>query len=302
MLFLGFMLLLCVPAAAEQPSMPTSATTPPAINEGGRVDNPPAELDLTYKFQDGQINRYQVQIMSGGSYLLLNQKQEQKFETVTEMYFVQSIKFAGDGLYKVGCALLSGVVRIPGFGQSTITLPEMTYTMDERGSVKKVSGLEKLSLLPGKPEQKSLALTLGQLSFQGFPKKALKIGDEWTRDYNVAINEDAKFAVKTTSKLIGYEKCDSYDCAKIETSYEYPIAFELADKVQGKLKLEGKESGAIITRFAFLEGKMIRSEGDIKTDAKVTKADGSGSAYVKLQLNVVSRLLPPQPAAKKEGY
>jgi hypothetical protein len=301
-LCVGLALLLCVSATAAAPKpIEPAKEAPPAIDEGGKVDNPPERLQISYKFVDGQANRYQVQIMNRGSYRLLNSKKEQKLDTVTELFFRQTIKAAEDGLYKIQWALLSGVVRIPDFGESSITLPDLVYTMDDRGAVKKVTGLEKLALLPGKPQQKSLATIFGQMSFQGFPKTAVKIGDEWTRDYSVTVNETDKITAKAKSKLVGYEKCDGYDCAKIETKYDYPVKYEIADKINGKLKLEGKESGVINTRFAYGVGKMIRSEADIKTDAKVTKADGSGDAFVKLNLNAVSRLLPAKADTKEGG-
>lgn len=300
-LCVGLALLLCVctMAAAPKPAQPVKDAAP-VIDEGGKVDSPPEQLQISYKFIDGQANRYQVQIMNKGSYRLLNSKKEQKLSTVTEMFFRQTIKAAEDGLYKITWALLSGVVRIPDFGESSITLPELVYTMDDRGAVKKVTGLEKLALLPGKPQQKSLATMFGQMSFQGFPKNAVKVGDEWERDYIITVGENGKITTKAKSKLVGYEKCDGYDCAKIETKYEYPVKYEIVDKVNGKLKLDGSESGVINVRFAYGLGKMIRSEADIKTDAKMTKADGSGDAFVKLNLNAVSRLLPPK-VEDKEG-
>ena len=70
----------------------------------------------------------------------------------------------------------------------------------------------------------------------------------------------------------------------------------------GKLTLQGKESGSFVTRFAYKEGKMIRTEGDVKSEAKVLKPDGTPTdAFVKLKLNVVSRLLPSKPKTPTEG-
>jgi len=295
---------LCTPlCAAEQNSpAPADAQPPPAIDEGGRVENPPETLQLCYKFEKGQVTRYQVQIMNRGKFRLLNQKKESSLNTVTEMFFRQSVKDEQDGMYKVVWALQSGTVRIPGFGQSVITLPELIYTMDERGAIHNISGLDKLTLLPGKPQQKSFALTLGQLRFQGFPKTPLKVGDEWTRVTAIELPNNEKVPVKVTSKLLGYERYDNYDCAKIETKYVYPVKIVLDDKTNGKLTLEGKESGAMIVRFAYKEGKMIRTEGDVTSEAKVVNADGKpGDAYVDLQLNVVSRLLPNPTASETEA-
>lgn len=288
------------PVMAEQPAVQTPITTQPAtvsaprVDESGRVENPPEKLQLAYRFEKGKANRYQVQIMNRGSYRLLNQKEEIALDTVTEVFLRQTVKSEEpDGLYKVEWAMLSGIVRIPGFGQSVISVPELTYTVDERGNVKKISGLEKMALLPGKPQQKTFATILGEFRFQGFPKQELKVGDTWTHDYTLDIPDNEKVTVKVNSKLLAYEKCDGYDCARIETKYDYPIKFVLNDKVNGRLVLEGKESGTVITFFAFKEGKMIRTEGDIASDAKVAESNGKvGDAFVKLQLNIVSRLLP----------
>ena len=294
-------LLFSVSAVAEQSKPSVQAKdggqVVPTIDEGGKVPDAPEQIQLSYRFEKGQTNRYQVQILNRGSYRLLNSKKEQSLNTNTEMYFRQYVKSVQDGLYDVQWELLSGVVNIPDFGQSTITIPELTYTMDESGTVKKVSGLEHLALLPGKPEQKTLATIFGRLSFKGFPKEAVKVGDEWTMDYSVPVGDKDKISAKVTSKLVGYEKCDGYNCATIETKYDYPVSYEITEKTDGKLKLEGSESGEITTHFAYIEGKMIRSEAFVKTDAKVAKADGSGDAFVKLQINAVSHLLPP----KKDG-
>lgn len=304
LLVVALLAVLCTPlcAAEQNSSAATGSQPPPVIDEGGRVQDPPETLQLCYRFEKGQVSKYQVQIMNRGRFRLLNQKKETSLNTVTEMFFRQSVKDEQDGLYKVIWSLQSGTVRIPGFGQSVITLPELTYTMDERGAIHNISGLDKLALLPGKPQQKSFALTLGQLRFQGFPKTPLKVGDEWTRVTAVELPDNEKVPVKVTSKLLGYENYDNYDCAKIETRYDYPIKIVLEDKTNGKLTLEGKESGAMIVRFAYKEGKMIRTEGDVTSEARVVKADGKpGDAYVALQLNVVSRLLPNSPASETEA-
>lgn len=289
-------------AAEQVPPAPTDPQPPLIVDEGGKVENPPETLQLAYSFEKGKVAKYQVQIMNRGKFRLLNQKKESSLNTVTEMFFRQFVKEEQDGLYKIVWALQSGTVRIPGFGQSVITLPDLTYTMDERGAIHGISGLDKLALLPGKPQQKSFALALGQLRFQGFPKTPLKVGDEWTRVSAIELPDNEKVPVKVTSKLLGYERCDNYDCAKIETKYDYPIKIVLEDKTNGKLTLEGKESGAMIVRFAYKEGKMIRTEGDVTSEAKVLKPDGKpGDAYVALQLNVVSRLLPNATASETEG-
>lgn len=299
------LLALGVPVYAVDTSPAPAAAAaepPPVIDEGGRVENPPESLQLAYSFEKGQVNRYQVQIMNRGKFRLLNQKEESPLQTITEMYYRQTVKDEQDGIYKVVWALQSGTVRIPGFGDSVVTLPEITYMMDTRGAIQKVMGLEDLALLPGKPQQKSYALTFGQLRFQGFPNKELKVGDEWTRDCAIDLPNNEKVPLKVTSKLIGYEHYDGYDCAKVESSYDYPVKFTIEDKVSGKLTLEGKESGVMIMRFAYKEGKLIRTEGDVKSEARVLKADGTPSeAFVKLELNVASRLLPNTPAAGTEG-
>ncbi len=295
-------MVVCVGVAATESDSAEGVSEPPVvIDEGGKVDNPPNQLRLKYKYQDGQNQRYQVQIMNRGSYRLLNSEHEQQLNTVTEMFFKQSVKAEEDGLYKVLWSLQSGIVRIPEFGDSVITLPDVVYTTDDRGVIKKVAGLEKLALLPGKPQQKSLASIFGQMSFHGFPNKDVKVGDEWEQDYSVAINEKDKIEAKTRSRLVGYERYDGYDCALIETKYSYPLKYEVTDKINGKLTLEGTESAIINSRFAYTEGKLIRSEADIKSDAKVTRANGSSDAFVKLELNVVGLLLPSKTDAKGGG-
>ena len=192
-MFLALIFVFCIAAsAAEIDTAEPADEAPQAIDEGGRVENPPQQVQLQYKYLEDQIQRYQVQIMNRGSYRLLNSNEEQQLDTVTEMFFRQSVTAAEDGLYKVSWSLQSGIVRIPEFGDSVITMPDMVYTTDSRGAVKKVAGLEKLALLPGKPQQKSLATILGQMSFHGFPRKEIKVGDEWEQDYSVAVNETDK--------------------------------------------------------------------------------------------------------------
>jgi hypothetical protein len=299
------LLALCVNvhAADTTPAQaPASATPAPVIDEGGKVENPPDSVELAYNFEKGQISKYQVQTMNRGKFRLLNQKEQAALETVTEMFFRQTVQDEQDGVFKIEWALQSGTVRIPGFGQSVLTLPDLTYSIDKRGTVQKVSGLDKLALLPGKPQQKSFALTLGQLRFQGFPKQPLKVGDQWTRDCTIEIPNNEKVPVKVTSKLIGYEHYDGHDCAKIESKYDYPVKLTIDDKDNGKLTLEGKESGVMVMRFAYKEGLMIRTEGDVKSEAKVLKADGKPTdAFASLQINVVSKLLPNPPATGTEG-
>ncbi|MFA6450246.1 MAG: hypothetical protein WCX65_12300 [bacterium] len=95
--------------------------------------------------------------------------------------------------------------------------------LDQRGVIKKISGLEKLSeTLP----QMDVANLFEQTQHQ-LPEKAVDVGDEWTQEMNLEMNAEkpgkqTKF--RTRYKFIGYEEVKDLRCAKIRVDGDGDIS------------------------------------------------------------------------------
>lgn len=256
------------------------------IDEGGKVANPPESLQLEYKFKVGEYRRYDMVMIGEGHVLLPGQKEKSKLEARSEFTFAQHCDayVPKDGIWRMEWDMIRGVLNLPEFGEITLTIPSLQFEMDKYGKINKVTGLEELAVAPGLPQQDSMAKTLEQLTALGFPRKELKVGDTWEREYKIEIKDQEPVLMKTTSKLLGYEIMDEADCAIIVTTYETP--FKLTDKPAADEEskpagagdatetdketptvLTGVEKGEFTVHFAYTEGKIMRTDGILEVTA-----------------------------------
>lgn len=270
-------LSLALAVCAEEVKIP--------IDEGGKVANPPESLQLEYKFKVGEYRRYDMIIIGEGSLQLPGQKEKSELETRSELTFVQHVKayVPKEGIWRMEWDMIRGALNLPEFGEITLTIPSLQFEMDKYGKISKIKGFEDLAVTPGLPKQDSMAKTLGQLTSLGFPKKELKVGDTWEQEFKIEIKDQDPVAMKTTSKLLGYEVMDKADCAIIQTTYETP--FKLADKPEADDEsnpgvaadtdkpeekpavLVGIEKGDFVMHFAYTEGRIVRTNGNVEITA-----------------------------------
>ncbi len=254
---------------------------PIPADEGGKVKNPPKELQLEYKFKVGEYRRYDMVIIGEGMVRLPGQTERSTFEARTEFTFAQHAKafVPKDEIWRMEWDMIRGALTIPEFGEMTLTVPSLTFEMDKYGAISKMTGLDDLAVAPGLPKQDSMGKALGQLTSFGFPKKALKEGDTWEQEFKVEIPGQEPVQIKTTSRLAGFEVLEGSNCAKIVTTYETP--FKLTEtkpepqgssgagggKDQKPKSLSGTEKAEFCMHFAYDEGRIMRVSGTLSVTA-----------------------------------
>jgi len=288
------------------------------IDEGDKIKNPPEVVSLQYKFEPGELRRYDITVTGEGLVKLPGQTERAKLQSYTTMTFIQHAKSFSDadGTWKMEWDMISGTMDIPEFGMILLTVPPVDFEMDKYGAVRKIKGLDNLPVSPGLPQSKAVGDILAQLKFVGFPHKALRVDDEWNDKYTVKVPDQDAVTITSTSKVVGFEHIRTWDCVKIHTTYETPFTLKVplepqpAASSEGKavpggdekspsataettkpVTLKGTEKGEFWTYFAYAEGKLIQTFGSIELTA-----DAEGAPSTDTPAKPESK--PPQPPAQ----
>lgn len=287
------------------------------IDEGDKVKNPPEVVSLQYKFEPGELRRYDISVTGEGLVKLPGQTERAKLQSYTSMTFIQHAKSFSDadGTWKMEWDMIMGTMDIPEFGMILLTVPPVDFEMDKYGAVRKMKGLDNLPVSPGLPQSKVVGDILTQLKFVGFPHKALRVDDEWSDKYTVKVPDQEAVIITSTSKVVGFERIRTRDCVKIHTTYETPFTLKVSLEPQpaassdGKavpggddespsktpeakpVTLKGTEKGEFWTYFAYAEGKLIQTFGSIELSA-----DAEGAPSTDTPAKTESK--PAEPAAE----
>lgn len=291
-LFLRLVFVVCLVAAILSPLAAQRVEL--LIDEGNKVKDPPEVVNLQYKFEPGELRRYDITVTGNGLVKLPGQDEQAKLLSYTTLTFIQHAKsfVESDGVWKMEWDMISGTMNLAEFGDIYLTIPPVDLEMDKYGAVRSIKGLEGFPVSPGLPQSKVMGDILGQMKSVGFPHKGLKLGDEWEDSYTVKMPDQEPVMVKTVSKLVEYEHIQKWDCAKIQTTYD--IAFTLkvtlgqepvaasekpapggddtaspAATEQKPITLKGQEKGELWTYFAYREGKLIQTYGSMELSADV---------------------------------
>jgi len=268
-----FVLLACSPTCAERVEI--------VVDDSSRVENPPESLQLEYKYSVGEIRRYDMTIIGEGAVRLPGQKDKAKLESHSDLTFTQHVTayVPADGIWRIDWDMIKGVMSIPEFGDMVLTIPSLELEIDKYGAIRKMKGLDQLAVAPGLPQQSAMGDILSQLKFPGFPQKAVRLNDTWDNDYTIQIPDQDPVKIKATSKLVGFERVDEKDCAKITSTYEAPFKLQLGKSSEkdgsggggtgsaDPLVLVGKEKGECFTYFVYGEGKILQSYATIELTA-----------------------------------
>ncbi|MDI6827091.1 MAG: hypothetical protein QME62_01250 [Armatimonadota bacterium] len=246
-----------------------------------KIDNPPASVNLEYKFKVGEMRRYNMTIDGMGVFALPKNSDETKLETHTKLVAIQhaTAYLPKEQIWKLEIDVLSAIMTIPGFGETLLTFPPLDVEVDKYGQVRQIKGLEDFAATHGQTKDKTIGNIVSQLKFLGLPRKELRVGDTWEQEYSIEAL-DQSLTVKATSKLVGFERVEGKDCAKIETKYDVPFKFEMkknekaseaddTSKDATKRFLVGTEKVERVTHFAYDEGKIIRTQATIVLAADI---------------------------------
>lgn len=268
------------------------------IDEGDKVKDPPATVNLEYTFKPGELRRYDVTVQGDGNVQLPGQKEKARILSQTTMTFVQHVKSYNptEGIWKMEWDMIKGMLTIPEFGDTWLTVPPIDFEMDKYGAIRNIKGMDELTMSPGLPQSKVFGDILNQLRAVGFPHKPLHVGDKWEDKYVISIPDQDTITVTAVSELIGFERVSKTDCAKIHTTYETPFTLKVppAKKAEEPAKegtpsgqdppataaadekpivLKGKEKVESWAHFAYDEGRLIQSFGSIELSADIQSGD-----------------------------
>jgi hypothetical protein len=276
LLCVSLTLVVFLPVSADRVELPP-------VDDASKVENPPESLRLEYKFDVGEIRRYDITVTGQGFVKLPGQKEKAKFESNSDLTFTQHVTahVPAEEVWRMDWDMIKGVMTIPEFGEMVLTIPSLELEMDKYGAIRKMKGLENLALTPGLPQQSTMGDVLGQLKFLGFPQKPVRVDDTWEQEYAIQIPDQDPLRIKVTSKLTGYERVDEKDCAKITATYEAPFKLQIKKGDENKpsaggddgkaepLFFVGKEKGERHTYFIYGEGRILQSYATIELIADV---------------------------------
>jgi len=300
-IFLRLVCVLCLVAAVLSPV--SAQRVELLIDEGNKVTNPPEVVNLQYKFELGELRRYDITVTGDGLVKLPGQDEQAKLLSYTTLTFIQHAKsfVESDGVWKMEWDMISGTMNLPEFGDICLTIPPVDLEMDKYGAVRSMKGLEDFPVSPGLPQSKVLGDILGQMKSLGFPHKGLRLGDQWEDKYTVKVPDQEPVNVKTVSKLVEFEHIQKWDCVKIQTTYETPFTLKVtlepepvaasekpvpggddksspAATEQTPITLKGQEKGEFWTYFAYGEGKLIQTYGSMELSADIEGAPSTDTA------------------------
>ncbi len=293
-----------------------------------KIDNPPAGVTLEYKFKVGEMRRYNMTIDGMGVFALPKDSDETKLETHTNLCVIQhaTAYLPKEQIWKLEVDVVKAAMKIPDFGETLLTFPPIDLEVDKYGQVRQIKGLEDFVATSAQTKDKKIGNIISQLKFLGFPQRELRVGDTWEQEYFIEAL-DQLLTVKATSKLVGFERVDGKDCAKIETKYNVPFKLEMKknqeasgedDSAKGASKrfLVGTEKAERITHFAYDEGKIMHSQAtialvaDIQTENSTSDSDTSSASQKKdsaserhdldVKYTIVSRFDPELPINLEE--
>lgn len=200
------------------------------------------EINLSYKFQPGQVFKYQslssmrmttkvgnqARTMLTKTTLLTTQKIDSIIE---DTIIVLSLKIDKIEIETKPQVPISGIGEVEG--------KEVNLRITKSGKVLKMEGAEKLSIM-GQPGEKTLEGYI-KAFFDFLPDHPVKPKDVWEKKV-----EDEEGSLKGKYTLIGFEKKDGIKCAKIKAEQEL-VQEQTQEQMGNKIhtKIEGKSKGEI---------------------------------------------------------
>ena len=157
----------------------------------------------------------------------------------------------------------------PVFGKS------FHLTLSPLGKELKMTGGDTITYSMGQAGERNLTSNL-QAFFPDLPGKPVKIGDTWTTNDTININEGGSNMLMTFASINtfeGLETMDGYDCIKVTAKSKGNLGGE-GEQMGANLYFDGDIESEDVWYFAYKKGIFVKSISDGFTDATIAVTGG----------------------------
>lgn len=145
----------------------------------------------------------------------------------------------------------------PVFGKS------FNMTLSPLGKELKITGGDTITYSLGQGGERTLTSNF-QTIFPDLPGKSVKIGDSWTTNDTININEGGtkmRMTFVSVNTLQGFETVDGHECAKVTTQATGKLDGE-GEQMGANLYFDGDIQSKDVWYFAYKEGIFVKSISD----------------------------------------
>jgi hypothetical protein len=159
---------------------------------------------------------------------------------------------------------------------SSIVGKSFEMILSPMGKEVELLGAESLRYSMGPSGERSVASSF-QAIFPDLPGRPVKIGDAWTSQDTINIDDDNTalvMALDNSHVLAGFETVNGMECAKVTTDVTGSIGGKGEQQGVG-VSFSGEVEGTDVWYFAYKEGVFVKSSSDATIDLEVNVSDPS---------------------------
>jgi hypothetical protein len=261
-----------------------------ALLAGARAD----AIVLRYEPKEGSVRKYKAS-MAGRMQTSMGEIGDGlQMEMTVEQRYEEKVLARTENGVKAETKLVSGEVTVDVNGQSqTIATPagRVVTEMDDRGRVLKLVEVDfesatGLSQFGGGSGENFPNWS----QFGAFPEGDVEVGDSWTDTLSVPTPSGGMSLELTfTSRLLKLEARKGHQCAKIQTSFEGPMKFDLPEGAGAEASLEATLGGEMLWYYDYENSVYVYGEGAIEMSMTMSMpmpGDAGGEMTTKARMNI----------------
>ena len=269
-------------------------------------------LQLYYDLKPGQLLRYQCNVTGSGTAEAAGRRDPVTMRAQF-IYEMQVLQVQGDRA-TVQCRTTDTMVGATYAGQPlpvAVNIPTITVVMDKWGRIisSQVQAAPQAVSSPlagllggqlaggGSAGSLDVSQLYGQLHLPGFPKRAVRVGEVWDQQAQVATASGQPIVLAWRTRLVGIEDLDGRRCAKLRTAYSFPLDLLLSAMLKDLLALQGNVQGTSVMYFDLGAHVPVAFDSVQQTEMKMSAAMLTGeqvSASMAMKTQLQARLLASQ--------
>jgi len=249
-----------------------------------------AGVTLRYRFKPGQVLKYK-QMVTGAGMMTASGESETPRSTYQGEVTVKSVvlSVAAGGTARIREELVGGQWKETENGdEHTGRIPpeKSLVTMTPTGRVTREKKAGAAS-----PQQGD-DLVGDILRGLEFTKKDVKVGETWSAQLRIRLEDVGDVPVSVTQKLSAIRKFKGRDCAVVDVTFEAPFSHE-KHEAGASGEIAGKLAGSGTIFFDFKQGVELQSTLSLAQQVRVTVQVGSEAHEVKqtMKMNLKQYLL-----------
>jgi len=242
-----------------------------------------AGVSLRYRFTPGQVLQYK-QMVSGAMMMTASGQSKPVRTTMAGTVTLKEVvlSVAPDGTARIREEVVGGQWKETENGKehtSRIPPEKSLVTMSPTGKVTR----EKKAGTAGRPRSEDLIGDI--LRGLEFTSKDVKVGETWSAQLRIPLEDVGNVSVSVTQKLSAIRKFKGRDCAVIDVTFEAPFSAEKRDE-GATGEIAGKLAGSGTMLFDFKRGVDLYNTLSLAQQVRVTLQAGSDTRELKQSMKM----------------